>query len=108
VWQAFDRETPIGWFIVDEVFGKHEYITYATAISNDGKVIGIEITDYRETKGDEVREKSWREQFIGKTTAAPLKLEQDIRNISGATLSCLHIAEGVKRLLALHALILRT
>jgi hypothetical protein len=41
-----------------------------------------------------------RKQFAGKTAAAPLKLERDIRNISGATLSCRHIADGVKRVLA--------
>jgi hypothetical protein len=32
-----------------------------------------------------------------------LRLEEDIQNISGATLSCRHITEGVRRLLALYA-----
>ena len=34
--------------------------------------------------------------------AARLKLDEDIANISGATLSSRHIAEGVRRLLAIH------
>jgi Na+-transporting NADH:ubiquinone oxidoreductase subunit NqrC len=36
-----------------------------------------------------------------------LRLEHDIKNISGATLSCRHIADGVKRVLATHAVALR-
>jgi Na+-transporting NADH:ubiquinone oxidoreductase subunit NqrC len=96
-----------GWFIVDEVIGKHEFITFAVGIGGDGTVRGVEIMEYRETYGGEVRDAKWRAQFTGKTRAAPLKLDQDIRNISGATLSSRHIAEGVRRLLALHAIALR-
>ncbi len=96
-----------GWFVIDEVLGKHEFITYAIGIGADGAVRGIEIMDYRETYGAEVRNEKWRAQFIGKTTAAPLKLDQDIKNISGATLSSRHITDGVKRLLATYEIVLR-
>lgn len=96
-----------GWFIVDEVLGKHEYITYALGLNPGGAVKQIEILDYRETYGYEVREASWRQQFVGKTAQAPLKLDGDIRNISGATLSSRHITEGVKRLLATYEVALR-
>ena len=96
-----------GWFIVDEVLGKHEYITYAVGLTAAGAVKAIEIMDYRETYGGEVRDAKWRAQFVGKAKGAPLKLDADIKNISGATLSSRHIADGVKRLLALHDLVLR-
>jgi Na+-translocating ferredoxin:NAD+ oxidoreductase RnfG subunit len=95
-----------GWFIVDEVLGKHEFITYACGLDSRGAVVGLEIMDYRETYGGEIRGEKWRRQFAGKTAAAPLKLDADIRNISGATLSCRHVTDGVKRLLATHALVL--
>lgn len=91
-----------GWFIVDEVVGKHEFITYAVGLRADGSVRGIEIMEYRESYGHEIRDPRWRAQFSGKTASAPLKLDRDIRNISGATLSCRHIADGVKRILATH------
>jgi Na+-transporting NADH:ubiquinone oxidoreductase subunit C len=39
------------WFIVDEVVGKHEFITYALGLNPDGSVKQIEIMDYRETYG---------------------------------------------------------
>jgi len=89
-----------GLFLVDEVLGKHEYITWALALDADGSVKDLEILEYRETYGQEVRNPKWRAQFHGKRHGAALKLDQDIKNISGATLSCRHIADGVKRLLA--------
>ena len=103
-WRAASGE----WFLVDEVLGKHEFITYACGIAPDGSIVGIEILSYRETYGGEIREPRWRSQFVGKTAGAPLKLDQDIKNISGATLSCRHVSDGVKRLLATHALVLKT
>lgn len=91
-----------GWFIVDQVIGKSELITYALGLDSTGKVRGIEILEYRESHGYEVRNAAWRQQFVGKSAADPVRLDDDIRNISGATLSCRHVTEGVKRLLALY------
>jgi Na+-transporting NADH:ubiquinone oxidoreductase subunit NqrC len=96
-----------GWLIVDQVLGKHEFITYALGLLADGSVKRIEIMEYRETYGYEIRNDAWRAQFAGKTSASKLTLDRDIRNISGATLSCRHITDGVKRLLAFHDVILR-
>jgi FMN-binding domain len=88
-----------GLFIVDRVVGKHEYITVAIGINANGTVKQIEIMDYRESYGYEVRDASWRAQFVGKSASSSLQLGQDIKNISGATLSSKHITDGVKRVL---------
>jgi hypothetical protein len=96
-----------GVFVVDEVIGKHELITYAVGLNSDGVVRQLEIMDYRESYGYEIRNAAWRRQFIGKHDSDPLKLDLDIKNIGGATLSCRHIAEGVRRLLALYDVALR-
>jgi Na+-transporting NADH:ubiquinone oxidoreductase subunit C len=96
-----------GWLIVDEVVGKHEFITYAVGLNADGSVKQIEIMDYRETYGGQIREKQWRAQFVGKTNKSRLKLDADIKNISGATLSCRHVTDGVKRLLAFYEVALK-
>jgi Na+-translocating ferredoxin:NAD+ oxidoreductase RnfG subunit len=96
-----------GFFIVDEVVGKHEYITYAAGLNPDGTVKQIEIMTYRESYGYEIRNADWRAQFVGKNSPAPLKLDKDIKNISGATLSCRHITEGVKRILATYEVALK-
>lgn len=96
-----------GFFVVDEVVGKHEFITYAVGLNADGTVKQIEIMTYRESYGYEVRNADWRAQFVGKNASAPLKLNQDIKNISGATLSCRHIADGVKRILATYEIAIK-
>lgn len=106
VWRAMAGGRTLGWFLVDDVIGKHEFITYATAISPDGKVLGVEILSYRESKGGQVRDPRWRAKFQGKTLGDPFRLEKDVPNISGATLSCRNITDGVKRLLAIHAVAL--
>ncbi|HEY7168745.1 MAG TPA: FMN-binding protein [Candidatus Binatia bacterium] len=96
-----------GYFIVDEVVGKHEFITYAVGLNADGSVKQIEVMEYKESYGYEIRNPAWRQQFVGKTSAAPLKLTEDIKNISGATLSCKHVTDGVKRLLATYEIAIK-
>ena len=93
-------ETTLGYVVVDEVIGKFELITYAVGITLDGAVKQVEVLSYRESHGHEIRLPAWRKQFVGKTVASPLKLGDDINNISGATLSCSHVTEGVKRIVA--------
>jgi hypothetical protein len=103
IWRALDG----GWLIIDEVVGKHEMITYAVGIAPNGSILGIEILEYVESYGYEVAEVQWRKQFIGKTVKDPIKLNQDIQNIGGATLSCKHLTDGVKRVLVLYDLALK-
>ncbi|MDX1802904.1 MAG: FMN-binding protein [Alcanivorax sp.] len=107
VWSAMKDGERLGWFIVDDVVGKHEYITYAAALSPQGEVIGVEILNYRETHGGEVRQADWRANFAGKSLQDTLRLGRDIPNISGATLSCRNLTDGVRRLLALQQVALR-
>jgi hypothetical protein len=103
IWRTADG----GWFIVDEVVGKHEMITYAVGLNSKGVIQGIEILEYVESYGYEVAEAQWRKQFVGKSYADPIKLNQDIQNIGGATLSCKHLTDGVKRISVLYELALK-
>jgi hypothetical protein len=102
-WRAPDGD----WFIVDRVVGKHEFITYAVALTRDGVVRNVEILEYRETYGGEVRNAAWRQQFVGKRFGSPLQLGKDIKNISGATLSSRHVTDGVRRLVATWEVVLK-
>ncbi len=102
VWRAMVDDRVAGFFIVDYVIGKHLVIDYAVALDPSGRVRHVEILEYRESYGGEISNRSWLAQFVGKTSRDPLELDQDIRNISGATLSSRHVTEGVKRLLALY------
>jgi hypothetical protein len=96
VWKASTG----GRFILDHVIGKHLYIDYAVSLDRGGRVHRVDILQYRESYGGEVRSPSWLAQFVGKGVNSPLKVGTDIRNISGATLSSEHLTEGIKRILA--------
>jgi Na+-translocating ferredoxin:NAD+ oxidoreductase RnfG subunit len=98
------RVSTAGWFIADSVVGKHETIPFALGLDADGAVKTVEILEYREAYGDQVRNPAWRAQFTGKKNGAALTLTKDIRNISGATLSSRHITDGIKRMLATYAI----
>jgi Na+-translocating ferredoxin:NAD+ oxidoreductase RnfG subunit len=100
VWKAQAADRVLGLFVVDHVIGKHLYIDYAVALDPGGRVARVEILQYRESYGGEVKDANWLAQFVGKTSASPLAVGQDIRNISGATLSSHHVTEGVKRIVA--------
>lgn len=91
----------LGVMVADAVIGKFELINYAVAVGADGKVRGLEILSYRESHGHEIRLPAWRRQFVGKAQGAALKVGDDIANISGATLSCSHVTDGAKRIVAL-------
>lgn len=95
---------PLGYVVSDDVLGKFELISYAVGIGLDGAVKQVEILSYRESHGGEVRLPAWRRQFVGKTADAPIRVGEDIANISGATLSCTHLAEGIRRIVAVVAL----
>lgn len=94
-------EATLGWVVVDEVIGKFELITYAVGLGADGTLRQVEILSYRESHGGEIRLPAWRRQFVGKRAGDSIELGRDIANISGATLSCRHVTEGVKRIVEL-------
>ena len=100
VWKAEAGGKVVGYFVFDRVVGKHLFIDYAVALTPAGAVHKVEILEYRESYGGDVRSPSWLAQFVGKTSGSALKINGDIRNIAGATLSSTHITEGVKRILA--------
>ena len=98
-WRADD-----GYFFVDAVIGKHDLITYAVALGRDGKVRQTEILEYREAYGGEVRNVHWLAQFTGRQHGDAVRIGRDIQNISGATMSCAHVTDGIRRLLATYAI----
>lgn len=90
------------WFIIDQVRGKDDWISYAVAITSAGVVKRVEILECLE-KYDGITIPDWRAQFYGKKHGARF---DDIGMISGSTLSSGQMLSGVKRLLSTHALVL--
>lgn len=92
-----------GYFFLDQVPGRDDRITYAIGIKEDGSIQSIEVLVCLPGY-DGVRQPSWRGQFEGKKNADGPNLINTVANITGTTLSVEHIIEGVKRILATHAL----
>ena len=98
---ALGGEKPIGVVVVDGVIGKFEMIDFAVGIAADGKIRNVEILTYRESHGYEVRLPAWRKQFVGKAKTDKLRVDEDINNISGATMSATHVTDGVRRIVVM-------
>ena len=90
-----------GYAVLQETIGKHRPITYIVGITPEGKVFDVEIMVYRESKGSEVRRKRFNSQYEGKTVLDPIRINKDIINVTGATMSVRSVSAGVKRALVL-------
>ena len=100
-WAALSEEKVIGHVFIDEVVGRQDFITYAVGIDATGKLRPVEVLEYRESHGGEIRNKRWLAQFDGRTNPQQLRFGPDIKNIAGATLSSEHVTAGVRRIVAL-------
>ncbi len=96
-------KAPQGYFFTDSVVGKHDLIRYAVSMDAEGKLRDVEILEYREAYGGEVRNARWLRQFAGLHHGDTVKIGRGIQNISGATLSSEHLTDGIRRLLATYA-----
>ncbi len=96
-----------GYAIIDEENGEHLPITFAVKIATNGTVERQEVVAYREARGDEVRDLSFRKQFVGKGVDDPIAVERDIAVVSGATISSRAMAVGVRRAVVLFDLFVR-
>jgi electron transport complex protein RnfG len=90
-----------GYAVVDDEKGLHQPITFATRLSPRGVVERVEIMVYREPRGEEVRDPRFRKQFVGKTSRDPLRISDDLDAVSGATVSSVSLAVGVRRAIVL-------
>lgn len=90
-----------GWAFIQHTIGKHKPMTYMVGVAPDGEVTNVEILVYRESRGSEVRKKRFNYQYQGKTIDDPIRINRDVINISGATMSVRSMSAGVKRALVL-------
>ncbi len=101
VFRATRAGVLLGHVFIDEVIGRQSLIGYALGIDAQGAIGELAIMAYRESHGGEIRNAAWRAQFAHRNDLAQLEFRKDIKNISGATLSCEHVTQGVRWLLAL-------
>ena len=92
---------PSKYALVLNEIGKTEPITFMVGMTLEGKVTEVAIMEFRENRGWEVKEKRFLNQFRGKTVRNAIRVDEDIINYTGATLSSKAVARGVKRALLL-------
>lgn len=108
VFTAKQHDRILGYGVIVEEIGKHRPITFIVGVQPDGKVAEVAVMVYREPYGGQVHHERFLAQYAGKTLRNPLLPYRDIRNITGATLSCHSIGRGVRKALALvHILFLQ-
>jgi hypothetical protein len=90
-----------GYAMVQNTIGKHKPMTYMVGVDRKGRVSNVELLVFREARGSEVRTKRFNVQYEGKSVLDPVRINRDIINISGATMSVRSMSAGVKRVLVL-------
>lgn len=111
VYQAFSSEgTHIGWVIPTTGQGFADIIDMLIGVDAKANTLtGIYVLDQKETPGlgDYITGKEFRDRFIGKSTERPLNAVKDdpqkpeeVRALSGATISSLSVCEIVNAALA--------
>ena len=90
-----------GYALLHNTIGKHRHMTYMVGVDSEGRCSNVELLVFREAKGSEVGKKRFNAQYEGKTVSDPIRINKDIINISGATMSVRSISAGVKRVLVL-------
>jgi len=90
-----------GCIYIDQVYGLNDIVTYLIAIGTDSKVRGVEILTCADGYCD-LYAPQWRGALVGLAHGRwdPTKT---VPMVSGSTLSATHVAEGVKKILAVHA-----
>jgi hypothetical protein len=90
-----------GYAVLHNTIGKYKHMTYMVGIDATGSCTDVELLVFRDAKGSEVGRKRFNSQYDGKTVTDPIRINKDIINISGATMSVRSMSAGVKRALVL-------
>ena len=101
IFEGFRENQPRGRGVAAEEIGKFKPITFMVKVSNEGKVERVDVMAYRETVGSEVRRRRFTGQFNGKSAKDPLRINRDVLNITGATMSVQAMTAGVRKVLVI-------
>jgi len=90
-----------GYAMIHNTIGKYKHMTYMVGVDPNGTCTDVELLVFRDAKGSEVGKKRFNSQYDGRTVSDPIRINKDIINISGATMSVRSMSAGVKRVLVL-------
>ena len=81
-WKANGRSA----WIIDDIGKKGYQITTSGFVVKDKSIDFARVLIYRESRGEQIAEASWLKKLTGRKLAGPA-LDQEVDNVSGATLS---------------------
>jgi len=87
----------IGWAVILDEMGKVKPITFLVGIDTQGKVTGINILEYRDMFGGEIKRRSFLRQFQGKSLDDKISIGADIDAVTSATISSQAAASAVRK-----------
>lgn len=97
VYNAGER---IGIAIIADEQGKYRPITFMAGVDTSYRLVDVRVLVYRESRGGEVRQTRFLKQYRGKSLESPIRINRDIVNITGATISVNSLNAGVRKALA--------
>ncbi len=99
-------DPPVGYAVIVAEIGKVQPITHIVEVTPDGKAGRVAVMVYRESHGADIATERFMEQYAGKSLADPIRVDRDILNVAGSTLSAHAICRGVRKALAVVKVVL--
>jgi Na+-translocating ferredoxin:NAD+ oxidoreductase RnfG subunit len=91
----------IGFFVEKEVKGRSGPFKIVVLIDSEFHVKYAAVSSYPYDRGEKVRSSRFTQQFNGKGIDDPIRLGEDITAITGATISCRAMTEGIRNIIEL-------
>ncbi len=95
-YEASSNNVVVGYAVIDSVPGKHGAIKLMTTLDPELAVTDVVILALREQRGRPIKKPNFLRQFTGKTLSSPLRIQDDIQGITGATTSSRAVTKAVK------------
>ena len=100
VWTYYEGAEGFAYFDTHVVRTMPE--TFMAALAPDGSVRFVELVSFQEPD-DYLPRPRWLDQFKGRKLDRELMVRRGIRNMTGASLTSEALADGVRRVLAVHS-----
>lgn len=99
IYQGMREGRVLGYAVIGEELGKFRPITSMVVVGPEGRIKEVLVLVYRESHGADVRRKRFLHQYTGRGLRDPLRINQDITSISGATISVISMNAQVRKAL---------
>jgi Na+-translocating ferredoxin:NAD+ oxidoreductase RnfG subunit len=86
-----------GYAVITNEIGKFEFITFIVKVTPKMEIEKVGVMVYRESRGGEIARKRFQQQYHGKKKTDPFRINHDIINITGATMSVRAMNRGIRK-----------